>query len=318
MPAAGTLIRLGLKLGQSLISALTGDTENFKKLLWGFVALLLLPLFAVMVLPILFSFMPAASEEQLILFSAAAQEVSAATETQDDPGIKIPWTEVAAVWTALYDQNFSGATPEKIRELAWNWAERREKEVTRTDEDGNTYSETVVWYTLRGLFEVEELLSLTGEQKEAAARYMVSLEEGGLSPPAGWEPKASYGWVWPLPGYEGISSPYGFRIHPITQRPQVHRGVDIPAPIGTPVLAASAGLVMEIGANQTLGNYVGIQGGGFETRYGHLSVVLVREGQKVEAGQEIGRVGNTGLSTGPHLHFEVRFAGENRNPLEYF
>ncbi|MHB1128209.1 MAG: M23 family metallopeptidase [Bacillota bacterium] len=83
-------------------------------------------------------------------------------------------------------------------------------------------------------------------------------------------------------------------------------------------MVARAGMVSGTGQDPALGRYVAIKGGGYETRYGHLSAVLVLEGQKVEAGQVIGRVGNTGISTGPHLDFRVRFAGQYQNPLQYF
>lgn len=302
-------VRLGLFLAQALF----GRGEDLKKLLGVLLALLLFPLAVLMSLPLLLSHVPAVTAKEVADFFAAVQEVSAATETEDDPGIDIPWQEVVAAWAVLYDQDFSAATPDAIQNLAWNWAERHET----TTEDGAT----IVWYTLRSFAEVMERLGFTLEQKDQAARYLVALQEGGLRPPPGWRATPSPGWAWPVPGHEAaaaISSPYGLRIHPITHRPQIHRGVDIAAPEGTPVLAARAGTVTEVGTDPALGNYVVIEGGGFETRYGHLSAVEAREGDLVQAGRRIGRVGSTGLSTGPHLHFEVRFAGEAQNPLQYF
>ncbi|MFZ7103924.1 MAG: peptidoglycan DD-metalloendopeptidase family protein [Peptococcaceae bacterium] len=115
-----------------------------------------------------------------------------------------------------------------------------------------------------------------------------------------------------------ISSSYGSRIHPITGKRTFHDGVDIAAPYGNNVYAYSAGKVMEAGWNGGYGNSILIDhGNGLKTRYGHLSKISVRVGQKVGTGDKIGSVGSTGNSTGPHLHFEVIKNGQTKNPLNY-
>lgn len=125
--------------------------------------------------------------------------------------------------------------------------------------------------------------------------------------------------TWPLPGYYEISDPYGWRIHPITHRKSLHTGTDIPAPTGTAIHAAGAGVVLVAGWNTAYGNMVIIDhGGGVSTLYGHQSRLAVSEGQSVKDGQVIGYVGSTGWSTGAHLHFEVRVGGNPTDPLQYF
>ncbi len=127
--------------------------------------------------------------------------------------------------------------------------------------------------------------------------------------------------TWPTPGYYGISSPFGYRIHPILKYRKFHGGVDINAPMNANIVAASSGTVIWSGwRSGGSGNTVIIDhGGGVTTLYLHIKSggLLVKEGQKVKAGQTIAKVGSTGLSTGPHLHFEVRINGERQDPMKY-
>lgn len=126
---------------------------------------------------------------------------------------------------------------------------------------------------------------------------------------------------WPLPGYYRISSYFGMRMHPILKYNKMHGGIDIGAPSGTPIHAAASGKVIcAAWRSGGSGNTVIIDhGGGITTLYFHIKNggILVKEGQKVAAGDVIAKVGSTGLSTGPHLHFEVRKNGTRQNPLDY-
>ncbi len=126
---------------------------------------------------------------------------------------------------------------------------------------------------------------------------------------------------WPTPGYEGISSLFGYRIHPILKYKKFHGGIDINAPANAPIHAAAAGKVISAGWRSGGSGYTIIidHGGGITTFYLHIKKggILVKEGQTVDAGDVIAKVGSTGLSTGPHLHFEVRKNGERQDPLNY-
>ena len=114
-----------------------------------------------------------------------------------------------------------------------------------------------------------------------------------------------------------LTSGVGSRIHPISGRWQYHRGVDLAASTGTSVQVAAAGTVIRAGWAGGYGNLVAIDhGDGIETRYGHLSRIDVRAGDLVEAGHQIGLVGSTGNSTGPHLHYEVLVGGQPIDPLK--
>jgi len=112
-----------------------------------------------------------------------------------------------------------------------------------------------------------------------------------------------------------ITSGYGMRFHPILRRYRMHTGVDISAGYGSPIRAAADGEVILAGHMRGYGNTIIVDhGGGVSTLYAHCSDILVLEGQNVQKGQIIARVGSTGLATGPHLHFEVRHNGTPVNP----
>ncbi len=123
--------------------------------------------------------------------------------------------------------------------------------------------------------------------------------------------------AWPSEG-GWLSSSYGMRTDPFTGLPAPHHGVDIANRFGAPVLAASRGIVTFAGKMKDFGYMVEIDHGyGYRTRYGHLSAVTVKVGDVVEDNQLIGRVGSTGRSTGPHLHYEVHRYGQHINPLPF-
>ncbi|MCW1429462.1 M23 family metallopeptidase [Novosphingobium sp. JCM 18896] len=119
---------------------------------------------------------------------------------------------------------------------------------------------------------------------------------------------------------EGVhfSSDYGMRVHPVLGGRRAHKGVDLAAPIGTPIYATADGTVSRADWFSSYGLYVAIEHGGeLQTRYGHMSRLNVAAGQTVRKGDVIGYVGTTGRSTGPHLHYEVRVAGQAVNPVPY-
>jgi len=144
--------------------------------------------------------------------------------------------------------------------------------------------------------ELEELI----RQIQAGSRRIAIVSRGAL--------------LWPLEGE--ITSGFGVRRHPLFRIAKMHTGVDIASTWGTPVRAAGDGEVIYAGWFGGYGKIVVIDhGGGLSTLYAHLSAILVELGQQVKRGQIIGRVGSTGYSTGPHLHFEIRIDGRPVDPL---
>ena len=143
---------------------------------------------------------------------------------------------------------------------------------------------------------------------------------GSASTPSGGGSASSSGYLWPLSGYTRISSPFGYRICPFHGR-ELHGGCDIPAPGGTPIMAAKSGVVVISTYGSSYGNYVVIaHGDGSRTMYAHQSKRAVSVGQTVSQGQVIGYVGTTGSSTGNHLHFELWLNSSSSsrvNPVAY-
>jgi murein DD-endopeptidase MepM/ murein hydrolase activator NlpD len=123
---------------------------------------------------------------------------------------------------------------------------------------------------------------------------------------------------WPLAVGGVVTSKFGYRRHPITGRTSMHMGIDIAAKPGTDILAMADGVVIFSGRKSGYGNIVELRhANGLETRYGHNSLNVVKEGDVVRKGQVIAKLGSTGRSTGPHVHFEVRRNGEAVNPMQY-
>lgn len=121
----------------------------------------------------------------------------------------------------------------------------------------------------------------------------------------------------PIDSYR-TSSNYGMRTHPVLGGLRGHKGIDMSAPTGTPIYATADGVVSKAEWFSSYGNFIAIgHGGELETRFGHLSRIAVSAGQRVSKGDLIGYVGSTGRSTGPHLHYEVRVAGQAVDPSPY-
>jgi murein DD-endopeptidase MepM/ murein hydrolase activator NlpD len=121
----------------------------------------------------------------------------------------------------------------------------------------------------------------------------------------------------PVKGW--VSSRFGYRTSPFTSRREFHRGLDIATHAGSPIISPADGVVTYSGKKGLMGNMVTIEHGfGLVTRYGHAQKILKKKGERVKRGETIALVGNTGRSTGPHLHYEVRLNGVAVNPTKYF
>lgn len=159
---------------------------------------------------------------------------------------------------------------------------------------------------------LEQALDELERQSQALEQIIRDLQAKGQKPQA-----RPLSMIWPVSG-GWISSYYGNRYHPILGYYRWHSGIDYAVDSGTPIKAAEDGTVIFAGDNGGYGLTVILDhGGGVSTLYAHCSKLLVRVGQNVEKGQTIALVGSTGLSTGPHLHFEVRVNGSTRDPLEW-
>ena len=122
--------------------------------------------------------------------------------------------------------------------------------------------------------------------------------------------------IWPVKGW--VTSGFGPRVSPFTEKPAWHDGLDIGAAANAPVQASAQGRVTSVGFDAKLGNVVKVDHGfGIETLYGHLAKALVKEGQRVKRGDVVGLVGSTGLATGPHLHYMVKAHGQALDPVKY-
>jgi murein DD-endopeptidase MepM/ murein hydrolase activator NlpD len=175
--------------------------------------------------------------------------------------------------------------------------------------------------------EKQKILGNVRQEKEAYERALKELEQSSREIEAiirqyqagnnsGQTGTGTY--TWPTPGYTNITSEYGMRFHPILKQRKLHTGVDIGAPMGANIVAADSGTIMYAGWMSGYGQVLIVDhGGGMSTLYAHQSSFLVKKGDNVTKGQAIGKVGSTGWSTGPHLHFEVRINGSPTNPNGY-
>ncbi len=152
-------------------------------------------------------------------------------------------------------------------------------------------------------------------RQEEALKASIS---GSLSTSSNSEYLGTGRFCWPAPSYIRISSPYGWRNHPVYKTKKFHSGVDLAAPGGSNILAAESGTVKFAGWNGGYGNCLIIDhGGGITTLYAHASKLCVSKGQYVSKGSIVAKVGTTGTSTGNHLHFEVLVNGKTTDPMAY-
>lgn len=176
-----------------------------------------------------------------------------------------------------------------------------------------------------GASESGKLLFAGIEQGGKPRVQLVRGDDGQLQDALGGAPRQDWTSSVAIGGSGGLLSPvnghitsgYGMRRHPILGYARMHAGIDFGAAWGSPIFAVASGVVSFAGRHGGHGNYVRLEHGGFGTGYGHMSRIAVAPGTKVSAGQVIGYVGSTGLSTGPHLHYEVYQGGRTVNPAGF-
>lgn len=168
--------------------------------------------------------------------------------------------------------------------------------------------------------EINDLIAKLEEQRkaaEAAAAAAAAVNgTGGSTTPS--TQVASGMFIWPTTAYT-VTSPWGYRTHPIFGTQKFHAGIDIGVGSGQPIYAAASGTVVTASPSDSYGNYVMIaHSNGYYTLYAHQTRYIVSVGQTVSQGEVIGYVGSTGWSTGPHLHFEVRVNGSTVDPMSFY
>ena len=177
--------------------------------------------------------------------------------------------------------------------------------------EGDLYSEEMIgtWQSLDAMTRLLYLESKSLDELETLTKSKSQMSE---AIPA----------IWPINRrfLRGSIGAFGTRVHPITGRLKSHKGVDLGSPTGTPVYATGDGFVsFNTEGARGYGNQILLSHGfGYKTRYAHLSHIDVMPGQRVKRGEKIGEVGSTGLSNGPHLHYEVIYRGVAVNPINYF
>jgi len=250
------------------------------------------------------------------------------------------WIDILAVFavkTALTDDGMDVVTIDQtrvdlIREVFWDMTEIDHwiETVAHTDSDGGTWYERIlhIIITQRTAGEQAEIYRFNDDQREVLEdllsgdydQYFMALITGLSHLGDGTGVIAEGFYIWPSAASDYVTSFFGTRLHPILGIYKTHTGIDIGAGYGTAVLAVADGAVTTAAYDAGgYGNYLIIDhGNGNMTLYAHMSQMSAAIGQTVTQGQTIGFVGSTGMSTGPHLHFEVYVGGTRVDPLLYF
>ena len=160
---------------------------------------------------------------------------------------------------------------------------------------------------------VKESIGWLAKEADAQEQSLQELSVAAEQRSSRWAATPS---IWPVKGW--VTSGFGPRVSPFTEKPAWHDGLDIGAAANAPVQAPAQGRVTSVGFDPKLGNVVKLDHGyGIETLYGHLAKALVKEGQRVKRGDVVGLVGSSGLATGPHLHYMVKVNGQTFDPTKY-
>ena len=243
------------------------------------------------------------------------------------------WPEVLAVFAVHTNLNsdsdvvvINAAQKQRIQDTFWamhNITYEVEEvdvtpEPTEDDPDPEQQTEYILHITVssKTVDELAELYNFTQDQNDILHELLSDEMRSSLLALCGGTSVADGELCWPLPGHTYISCNFG---DDDAYGNSGHRGTDIPAPEGTPILAAHSGTVLVSGWNDSYGNQVLLDSGtGLSTRYAHMTAFIVTSGQTVTAGQTLGYVGSTGDSTGNHLHFEVMLNGGLTDPMLLF
>lgn len=333
-------------LARYLLSLAT-DPDKLIKVLLGVIGAVMLVLIVVVTIPVMiFTHVPLAKNTNHVEFYE-----NAVNQVYLETNVMLNWQTLMAVDAVLLEQDFDKSSDKVAYETAMRFIREEEILVQQTcfqpyhvvDDYGNV---STIWipydcsyieihYFAKSIDEVLEDLIREGklrrEQIEDVKRYMTLdisfLKEeagydflpGGNLPPANFVPVERM-YDWPTPGINRVTSAFGLRIDPVSKNYLgFHNGIDIGAPTGAEVVAIQSGTIVYAERRGNAGNAIKIQHeDGSESLYFHLSAFSVKEGDQVQRGQLIGLVGNTGRTTGPHLHFEMVMMGRKVDPLAYY
>ena len=168
-------------------------------------------------------------------------------------------------------------------------------------------------------YEQEAETNVANMAKALEKQRLAELAASGGGGGGGGSVTGTGSFTWPVPSCTYITSRFGLRTHPVYGTQKSHTGLDVGAAAGAAVVAADGGTVTMAGVNSGYGNCVMINhGNGYQTLYGHLASISVSNGSTVSRGQNIGTVGSTGVSTGPHCHFEILQGGSRIDPEQFF
>lgn len=273
----------------------------------------------------------AMTEEQALWYWQAAKGVSDMTQSPCDDGVYVDWQEVIAIDAVRLKQNFKKSSAARARDLAERFVEPVGSCTYCTGQGEDQECTTYTTYRLKSIQEVMNEIEMAEEdqktvrEKYLAIRYDFLIGYQSESSSVAYDALYSGEMVWPVPSYHQVSSPYGMRIHPVKGGRSMHYGIDIPAPVGTPIQSPADGRIKEfswsdgVGWTMVVDHGENDRGERITTRYCHLSEKVARVGQVVRAGDIIAKTGNTGyLTTGPHLHFEVYVNGVTVDPVRFF
>jgi len=233
-----------------------------------------------------------------------------------------------AVGVAFLGHSDIPSLTELERRIDWKFVGQASMEDTRAELEAEKQALQVKQQELAtAMTETQQLLTQLNSVKQETQDLLTEAEnQGGAVADKIGELKDAYDHVeeleqqrWVLPmNYTMCTSPFGSRTHPVDGVTKYHVGVDLAAPMGTPIVAARSGTVQEATFEETSGNYVIIDHlDGYKTGYLHMQKSIVKSGQFVVAGQIIGYCGDSGVATGSHLHFEISKDGKKVNPAEY-
>ena len=208
----------------------------------------------------------------------------------------------------LVELNAQGDALEDLLEQQHDADEKLQAEIAKSEKEYN-----------EALRKEEEEERKRREEEEKKKQEALQQQQQQQKPSTKPDSTVTAGIKWTMPcTYRYLSSPYGYRVHPVYGTWKFHSGVDLAGPQGTPIVATRDGTVTAAAYNSGNGYYVSINhGDGFSSSYLHMTHYVVSKGQKVSAGQVIGYMGSTGISTGPHLHFTIYYNGSTVNPADY-